>query len=222
MEPQIYFPHPLLTDEQGLLAIGGDLSIERLLLAYQFGIFPWYADDQPILWWSPNPRFVLFPEKVKVSKSMRSLLNKKRFRVTVNNSFSDVIRNCKEIKRSDQSGTWITEEVFISYQKLHQLGNAHSVEVWEEEKLVGGLYGVCLGNIFFGESMFSFQSNASKYGFILFVKYLQTLGCQLIDCQIESEHLTSLGAETMAREDFFSLLKRNIFNEDLKILQKEL
>ena len=213
----MYFPHPLLAREDGLLAIGGDLSTERLKLAYSFGIFPWYGDNEPIMWWSPRERFVLFPEKIKTSKSMRNYINRKVYTVTVNQGFGNVISHCRTIKREGQSGTWITSEMKQSYMKLHEMGLAHSVEVWNDNQLVGGLYGVCLGKIFFGESMFSYQPNASKYGFISFVNYLKKLGCQVVDCQIYSEHLSSLGAETYSNINFFRDLKNNIFEENLKI-----
>lgn len=202
------FPHPELTHETGILAIGGDLSPERLILAYQNGIFPWYSDDEPLLWWSPDPRMVLFPDELKVSKSMRKLFRDQKFKVTFNQDFESVIRACAEIPRQDQDGTWITEEMIQSYLKLHQLGYAQSVEVYENEKLVGGLYGIYLKEkaIFCGESMFTKVSNASKYGFISLIKKLKEEGVQLIDCQIYTAHLASLGAKEISREAFLSYL----------------
>lgn len=205
-DDEIIFPDPNLASRDGLLAIGGDLSVERLLLAYNHGIFPWFSEGEPIMWWSPNPRFVLFPDKLKISKSMQQVLRSNKFEVTTNQDFENVIRNCQHIKRIGQNSTWITEDIISSYTELHKLGVAHSVEVWENKKLVGGLYGLIMGKCFFGESMFSTVSNASKTGFISFVKQLQAQNFQLIDCQIHSEHLESLGAEMITRKKFLALL----------------
>ena len=166
------FPHPELANEEGILAVGGDLHPERLLLAYQNGIFPWYSPGEPIIWWSPDPRFVLFPGNLKVSKSMKQILRKEVFKVTINKAFREVMRQCQKTKRKGQAGTWITDEMINSYAKLHWKGIAHSVEVWENDELVGGLYGVSFGKCFFGESMFSHKSNASKAGFLTLVKVL--------------------------------------------------
>lgn len=201
---QIKFPEVSQASPEGLLAIGGDLSAERLILAYKNGIFPWFDETQPILWWSPDPRFVLFPKKLKVSKSMQRLLRKQAFKVTFNACFERVINECADIKREGQKGTWITEEMKNSFIKLHKQGYATSVEVWKENVLVGGLYGVDLRNgIFCGESMFSRVSNASKYGFISF---LRNSKFRLIDCQVFTDHLASLGAEEIDREVFLSYL----------------
>lgn len=201
---QIKFPEVSQASPEGLLAIGGDLSAERLILAYKSGIFPWFDETQPILWWSPDPRFVLFPKKLKVSKSMQRLLRKQAFKVTFNTCFERVINECADIKREGQKGTWITEEMKNSFIKLHKQGYATSVEVWKENVLVGGLYGVDLRNgIFCGESMFSRVSNASKYGFISF---LRNSKFRLIDCQVFTDHLASLGAEEIDREVFLSYL----------------
>ncbi|PNQ75061.1 leucyl/phenylalanyl-tRNA--protein transferase [Hanstruepera neustonica] len=201
---EIAFPNPRLTDENGLLAIGGDLSVERLLIAYKMGIFPWFNDDEPILWWSPDPRFVLFPGKLKVSKSMKQVLRNSDFEVTVNQEFEEVISECSKIKRNGQGGTWITSGMIEAYSELHHMGFAKSVEVWLEGKLVGGLYGVDLGNgVFCGESMFSKVANASKVGFIT---YIQNTSYGLIDCQVYTNHLASLGAEDISREDFLKHL----------------
>lgn len=205
-DDEIIFPDPNLASQDGLLAIGGDLSVERLLLAYNHGIFPWFLEGEPIMWWSPNPRFVLFPDKLKISKSMQQVLRSNKFEVTTNKDFENVIRNCQHTKRTGQNSTWITEDIIFSYTELHKLGVAHSVEVWENKKLVGGLYGLIMGKCFFGESMFSTVSNASKTGFISFVKQLQAQDFQLIDCQIHSEHLESLGAEMITRKKFLALL----------------
>ncbi|HAI77047.1 MAG TPA: leucyl/phenylalanyl-tRNA--protein transferase [Microscillaceae bacterium] len=221
------FPDLEHADSDGLLAIGGDLKPERILLAYTSGIFPWYNEDQPILWWSPNPRFVLFPEKIKVSKSMRQVLRKGIFKVTFDTDFEGVITACQQVKREGQQGTWITQEMLQAYLRLHHLGWAHSVEVWHQGELCGGLYGLSIGKCFFGESMFSRQSNASKAGFVTLVNELQKADFQLIDCQVHTEHLESLGAELIPRKQFlqhlassvntttptdFRLFKTNFFN----------
>lgn len=198
------FPDVSKATSEGLLAVGGDLSVERLLLAYKSGIFPWFDDDEVILWWSPNPRFVLFPEHLKVSKSMRQFLRNTDFRITVNKAFREVITECSNAYRVGQAGTWITEEMIVSYTKLHQLGYATSVEVWQHEQLVGGLYGVDLGNgVFCGESMFAKVSNASKAAFITFI---QNTNYKLIDCQVYTQHLESLGAEEIGRDAFLKYL----------------
>ena len=201
----LLFP-PVVGAEDGVVAIGGDLSSERLLLAYHSGIFPWYNEGEPIIWWSPDPRFVLFPEKLKVSKSMKQLLRKDTFRVTFNQAFEEVIHHCKVIQRSGQKDTWITDHMKQAYIALHQQGHATSVEVWKDDELVGGLYGVDLGHTFCGESMFSKVSNASKIGFITFTQYFKEQGGKLIDCQVYTDHLASLGAEEITRADFISLL----------------
>jgi leucyl/phenylalanyl-tRNA--protein transferase len=204
---KIIFPDPE-TAQDGLLAVGGDLSPERLIFAYRNGIFPWFSEEDPILWWCPEQRFVLFPEKLKVSKSMEQVLRSKKFTVTTNKDFEGVIRNCATAKRVGQESTWITEDMIAAYIDLHQLGVAKSVEVWQNEVLVGGLYGILMGKCFFGESMFSLQSNASKMGFITFVRQLAQQGVELIDCQIYSEHLESLGAELIARKSFLALIAK--------------
>jgi leucyl/phenylalanyl-tRNA---protein transferase len=201
-----WFPPVEMAEEDGLLAIGGDLNTERLLLAYRSGIFPWYNDDIP-LWWSPDPRFVLFPDELKVSKSMKALLRKDAFTFTTNQAFEQVIRYCRSIPREAQDGTWIRPELEKAYIRLHQLGYAHSAEVWQDEQLVGGLYGVRLGRIFFGESMFSNQSNASKYALIRYVGQLKEEGVALIDCQAHTPHLESMGAVMISRKAFMQQLK---------------
>jgi leucyl/phenylalanyl-tRNA--protein transferase len=205
--PPIHFAEP-----DGLLAIGGDLSTERLLLAYRSGIFPWYEGEH-ILWWSPGPRFVLFPDELRVSKSMHQLIKKNAFEFTINKAFSEVINNCKTISRRNQESTWITDEVKNAYISLHKFGYAHSAEVWQDNKLVGGLYGIRLGKVFFGESMFSKVSNASKYAFINYVQALTLEDIKLIDCQVYTEHLESLGARMIEREIFIELLKKYIAEE---------
>lgn len=201
------FPDPsyALEEPNGLLAVGGDLSPARLLNAYRQGIFPWYSDDQPILWWSPNPRAVLFPNEFKIARSLRKTLRKHPFRVTLDTAFAAVIDACSE-PRSHDAGTWITEEMKQAYVQLHRIGFAHSVECWEDEELVGGLYGVSMGKVFFGESMFSRRTDASKVGFAHLVEQLKNWGFGLIDCQVHSGHLASLGAEDIPRDEFLGLL----------------
>ena len=204
---KIEFPDVSEASADGLLAIGGDLSPERLLYAYSKGIFPWFQDEEPILWWSPDPRFVLFPKDLKVSKSMKQILKKDLFKVTENKAFKAVIENCAIAKRKDQNGTWITEEMKQAYLKLHHLGYAKSVEVWQNDQLVGGLYGIEINeNVFCGESMYAKVSNASKVGFITFI---QNSNYQLIDCQLHTKHLESLGAKHISRLDFINYLKHH-------------
>ena len=205
LDNELIFPPVQLAEQDGLLAIGGDLSMERLLLAYQQGIFPWY-EGKVILWWCPDPRFVLFPEELKESKSMRQLHKRNVFDFRINTAFSEVIANCKTISRPGQEGTWITEEVKAAYTRLHEAGYAHSAEAYLDGELVGGLYGIRLGKVFFGESMFSKVSNASKYAFIQYVHLLQEEGVQLIDCQVYTEHLESLGARMIPRTSFIEKL----------------
>lgn len=202
------FPPITEANEDGLLAIGGELSVERLIYAYNHGIFPWYDASQPVLWWSPDPRMVLFPENLKVSKSMRQLLKKESFKVTFNEDFTAVMEACAEIKREGQDDTWITPEMIKFYTVLHHLNLAQSVEVWQNGELVGGLYGVYLKDkkVFCGESMFARVSNASKVGFITLVKRLQEEGVKLIDCQVYTPHLESLGAAEIPRETFLQFL----------------
>lgn len=204
---ELILPAPHLADEDGLLAVGGDLSVERLLLAYHNGIFPWFNDDELIQWWSPDPRFVLFPDEIKISKGMKQLLKRNAFKFTTNKTFTQVIDNCKIINRGEGNGTWITHDMKAAYIKLHQLGYAHSAEAWKDGELAGGLYGIRLGKVFFGESMFSKQSNASKYAFLKYVQQLQEEGVELIDCQVYTEHLESLGARMIEREEFLKMVK---------------
>ncbi|WDO13425.1 leucyl/phenylalanyl-tRNA--protein transferase [Flavobacterium sp. WW92] len=204
---ELFFPPVNETDEDGILAIGGDLSPERLLLAYKSGIFPWFDEDEPILWWSPKERMVLFPNEFLVSKSMRNILNRGVFKVTFNQNFKEVISNCSSIKRDGQRGTWITDGMIEAYSKLNEMGIAKSVEVWQEDILVGGLYGIDLGHIFCGESMFSKVSNASKVAFVSLVKKLKEENYKLLDCQVHNDHLESLGAREIPREDFIAILK---------------
>ncbi|VXB19073.1 leucyl/phenylalanyl-tRNA-protein transferase [Flavobacterium sp. 9AF] len=208
----IYFPPVEEASPEGILAVGGDLSLERLLLAYKSGIFPWFEEDEPILWWAPEERMVLFFEDLKISKSMRNVLNQNKFKVTFNTAFKEVISNCKKIVRKDQPGTWITDEMVEAYCKLHEIGVAKSVEVWLDKELVGGLYGVDLGHIFCGESMFSKVSNASKVAFIHLVKFLEQNNYRILDCQVYNDHLASLGCVEIDRDDFMMVLQHGISN----------
>lgn len=204
----LLFPPVENASSEGLLAVGGDLTPERLTLAYKSGIFPWFNDDSLILWWSPDPRMVLFPEKLKVSKSMRKVLREGRFHVTRNKAFNEVVSECSAIERPGQEGTWITAAMKDAYAELHRRGIAHSYEVWEGEELVGGLYGIELEHIFCGESMFARKSNASKVGFVTFVQDMQEKGCKLIDCQVYTSHLESLGAVEIPRKEYMEYLRR--------------
>ena len=214
LKTDLWFPDVEESTEEGIVAMGGDLSAERLILAYSKGIFPWYSSDKsPILWWSPDPRFVLFPENLIVSKSMRPYFNQNKFKVTWDQNFEDVIKNCQKIDREDQPGTWITSKMLAAYIQLHKKGYAHSVEVWLDNELVGGLYGISLGKVFFGESMFAKVSNASKFGFISLVNQLKQKGFLLIDCQQETKHLESLGANAIKRKDFIDILNHNNIEE---------
>lgn len=213
---EIAFPDPALYDfEGGLLAMGGDLSPERIWFAYQNGIFPWFNPEDDILWWCPDPRFVLFPEDLKISKSMKKILRERKFSFTENKCFEEVMKNCQAAERKGQDGTWITDEMIKAYSTLHRFGKAKSIEVWKNDELVGGLYGVDLGHIFCGESMFAKVSNASKAGFIYFVeKYKNQY--ELIDCQVYTEHLASLGAKEIPKREFLKILKQNFSDENVK------
>lgn len=206
LDHKITFPPVDLANEDGLLAIGGDLSTDRLLLAYKSGIFPWYNQGEPIVWYSPPKRMVLFPRELKISKSMRQIIRKNEFSLSYNQNFTGVIAKCMQIKRKDQTGTWITNEMFDAYQELHKVGVAKSVEVYQSNNLVGGLYGIDLGNVFCGESMFSESSNASKIAFIYLVQKLEQENYSLIDCQVYNDHLASMGAREIPREEFLKML----------------
>lgn len=205
---ELYFPPVEEASYEGVLAIGGDLSVERLLLAYNNGIFPWFNDDEPILWWSPSERMVVNPQDYKVSKSLRNIINRNIFEVTINKDFETVISNCQTIERKDQDGTWITNDIIQSYTELHKLGKALSFEVWQNKALVGGLYGVDLGHVFCGESMFSKVPNASKVAFVKLIEYLKENNYKLLDCQVHNDHLEKLGAFEISREIFMRILKK--------------
>ncbi|HHV29415.1 MAG TPA: leucyl/phenylalanyl-tRNA--protein transferase [Clostridium sp.] len=213
LSKELIFPHPSLANEDGILAVGGDLSCERLLLAYRNGIFPWFTEYDPILWWSPDPRCVLFPKDIKISKSMKKFLRKQLYEVTFDTCFKDVITMCAELRRDN---TWITSDIIDSYCKLHNLGFAHSIETWHEGALVGGLYGVSLGKCFFGESMFSVMENASKTALITLSQKLEEKDFLLIDCQVHSKHLESLGAVNIDRDKFLKYLERGLAHKTLR------
>lgn len=204
------FPDVNSANKYGLLAIGGNLSFGTLMNAYQNGIFPWYNPGEMIQWYCPDPRFVLFPEKIKISRSMKNVFNKNIFKFTTDEAFPEVIHHCRMAKRAENNGTWISDEIEIAYTGLYKKGFAHSAEAWENNQLVGGLYGVLLGKVFFGESMFSDKSNASKFAFINWIKKLQEEGIELVDCQVYTPHLESLGAQFISRNEFISILKNCI------------
>jgi leucyl/phenylalanyl-tRNA--protein transferase len=204
---ELYFPPVEEASYEGILAIGGDLSVKRLWLAYENGIFPWYNENEPILWWSPSERMVVNPNDYKASKSLRNIINRNIFEVTINKDFEAVIKNCQKIDRKEQDGTWISNEIIKSYTKLHQLGKAISFEVWQNGELVGGLYGVDLGHVFCGESMFSKVSNASKVAFVKLIDYLKQNNYKLLDCQVHNDHLEKLGAFEISRATFMKILK---------------
>ncbi len=208
--PETPFPSARLAlrDPNGLLAIGGDLKPERLLNAYRNGIFPWFSEGQPILWWSPEPRSVLFPEQLRVSRSLRKTMRQQRFQLSFDRAFDQVIESCAAAPRPGQNGTWIVDDMVTAYMRLHRLGHAHSVEAWESGKLVGGLYGVAIGKVFFGESMFAHATDASKAAFVSLVDNLSHWDFELIDCQVETAHLNSLGARNIPRAEFLKLLQR--------------
>jgi leucyl/phenylalanyl-tRNA--protein transferase len=201
---ELVFPHPSLAEPDGLLAIGGDLGAERLLLAYHNGIFPWYSDNEPVCWYAPHRRCVIFPEKIRVSKSMQKLLDKDLFEIKVNTAFEQVIENCKTVPRKGQQGTWITKDMQIAYTALHELGVAHSIEVWRSGELAGGIYGVELNGVFCGESMFSKISNASK---VALIWLCHSRRYRLVDCQVPNDHLLSLGAEMISQQEFLDILQ---------------
>jgi leucyl/phenylalanyl-tRNA---protein transferase len=214
LRKDIVFPPVELADKSGILAVGGDLTPERLIEAYGNGIFPWYSEGDPIIWWSPDPRFVLYPDEIKISKSMRQVLRRGLFTITFDRSFREVIDACRGPRRDD-AGTWITDDMFEAYIELHRLGYAHSVEAWYEGSLAGGLYGVSLGTCFFGESMFTKMSNASKAALITLTVILGGHGFHLVDCQVYTEHLKSLGARHIPRNEFINSVKKGLLAETI-------
>ena len=216
LSDNLIFPSPQLAPQEGLLAVGGDLSQERLLLAYRMGIFPWYSKDEPIMWWSPDPRLVLYPSELKVSKSLKKTIKKRLFQVTVDQAFESVIKACAQSRTRMQEGTWIVNDMIAAYCNLHESGLAHSVETWQAGKLTGGLYGVSLGKCFFGESMFTRTSNASKVAFVALVELLKTLNFNLIDCQVTTTHLLSFGAREIPRTRFLKELEKSLESTTIK------
>jgi leucyl/phenylalanyl-tRNA--protein transferase len=210
LSDEITFPPPHLAEKDGLLAVGGDLSQKRLLLAYKMGIFPWYSDGDPILWWSPDPRLVLFPEQLNLSKSLKKILNKKIFRITMDEAFREVITACAHIRQNQGEGTWIGSDMIEAYCRLHEAGFAHSVESWQDGKLCGGLYGVSLGGSFFGESMFAHISNASKVALVFLARHLKQLSFDMIDCQVRTEHMVRMGAVEVPRQRFLLRLEASV------------
>jgi leucyl/phenylalanyl-tRNA--protein transferase len=213
----IRFPPVELASPEGLLAIGGDLAAARLLEAYRHGIFPWYSEGQPIMWWSPDPRALLYPEKIKISRSLLKLIRQKKFSVSFDRAFADVVQACSEPREQQtEEGTWITSAMMQAYLKLHEMGYAHSVEVWHENKLVGGLYGISLGHAFFGESMFSHMSNTSKIALATLAKQLKKWQFHFIDCQLPSDHLSSLGVISVSRDQFLKQLTSSLKFDDKK------
>ena len=210
LSERLSFPPPNLAIQEGLLAVGGDLSVERLLLAYRSGVFPWYSEGEPILWWSPDPRLVLYPDELRISKSLHKVIKRKSFQITYDRDFAAVIQGCAEAKRAYGEGTWITDEMKAAYLELHRHGHAHSVEAWQEEQLVGGLYGVSIGRAFFGESMFSRVSNASKVAFVTLVETLRQHNFSLIDCQVRTDHLIRFGAREIPRKVFLEQLGKAV------------
>ncbi len=216
LSSDLTFPPPHLAIREGLLAVGGDLSIDRLALAYSQGIFPWYAEDDPILWWSPDPRLVLYPTEMHVSRSLRRVLKKDRFRFTLDTVFREVIRGCAAVRGPEHPGTWIVPEMITAYERLHAAGLAHSVEAWIEGELAGGLYGVSLGRTFFGESMFTRVSNASKAALVVLIRNLQRVGFDLVDCQVTTPHLMQFGAREIPRTRFLKDLRRSLRHRTLQ------
>lgn len=211
----ISFPHPELANAYGAIAMGGDLEVDRLLLAYQFGYFPWFNPDEPIIWWHPDPRFVIFTDEVRVTKSMRPYFNQEKFTISFDKCFNKVMESCQKIKRKNQPGTWITEDIKEAYNNLHKMGLAHSVEVWDNDELVGGLYGVSLGKMFYGESMFSKSKNASKFALICLASILSKKGFEIIDCQMPNPHLKSMGGRYISRSVFLAHLRTNVFENTI-------
>ena len=213
--PETQFPSPDSASEEGLVAVGGEITTVRVLSAYRQGIFPWYSEDQPVLWWSPEPRAVLYPDEIKISRSLKKTLRKKNMRVTADQAFGEVIKACAGPRiQSPGGGTWITDEMMVTYTQLHEMGYGHSIEVWIDEKLVGGLYGLALGSAFFGESMYSHAPDASKVALVHLTKYASSTGIVFIDCQLPTEHLSSMGAIDISRNEYLATLKDALKHND--------
>ncbi len=216
LSKRLDFPPAWLARSDGLLCIGGDLSPERLVLAYENGIFPWFSKDEPFLWWSPDPRLVLFPKDINISKSLNKKIKKNLFKVTIDNAFERTIVSCSGPRKNEHEGTWLVDEMIASYIKLHTQGYAHSIETWRDDQLVGGLYGVCLGGSFFGESMFSFESDASKIALVALANYLKQHNFDLIDCQVTTDHLLNMGACEISRNSFLDIINKSVKRKDIK------
>jgi leucyl/phenylalanyl-tRNA--protein transferase len=210
LSDKIEFPPPHLASEHGLLAVGGDLSQKRLLLSYSMGIFPWFSNDEPIMWWSPDPRLVLYPREIKISKTLKKIIRKNVFKVTMDLAFRDVVQHCADVRLKKDEGTWIVKDMMDAYCRLHESGFAHSVEAWHQGELVGGLYGVSLGRCFFGESMFTRISNASNVALVKLVEYLNAFSFDMIDCQVTTDHLIRFGAREVSRARFLAQLKKSL------------
>ncbi|MBC2705335.1 leucyl/phenylalanyl-tRNA--protein transferase [Desulfobacula sp.] len=216
LSKRLDFPPAWLSRSDGLLCIGGDLSSKRLLLAYENGIFPWFSKGEPILWWSPDPRLVLFPKDINISKSLNKKIRQNRFTVTMDNAFEQTIVSCARPRKNNDAGTWLVDEMIASYIELHNMGYVHSIETWRDDKLVGGLYGVCLGGSFFGESMFSSESDASKIALVALANYLENQGFDLIDCQVTTNHLLNMGATEISRNSFLDIINKSVKRRDIK------
>jgi len=210
LSSKLEFPPPSLAEPNGLLCVGGDLSTERILLAYSSGIFPWYSENEPVLWWSPDPRLILYPEKIKISRSLKKKIKTNTFKVTIDQAFNDVIYACANTRIQNSEETWLTDEMIAAYKRLHKEGFAHSIECWKDDELAGGLYGISLGGCFFGESMFTNISDASKIALVKLADFLKENGFDLIDCQITTDHLTSMGGFEVPRQTFLKQLKNSL------------
>jgi len=216
LSENINFPPAHFARPDGLLCMGGDLSPKRLILAYENGIFPWFSENEPLLWWSPDPRLVLFPENIHISKSLKKAIKKSPFDIKIDNAFEDTIRSCALVRKRQNEDTWIIPQMVTAYVKLHHLGYAHSIEAWRDNNLVGGLYGICIGGSFFGESMFSFESNASKIALAALANLLIKSKFDLIDCQVTTQHLLNMGAVEISRKNFLDIIKKSVKRDDIK------
>jgi leucyl/phenylalanyl-tRNA--protein transferase len=216
LSEKLEFPPAWLARSDGLLCIGGDLSSKRLVLAYEKGIFPWFSENEPLLWWSPDPRLVLFPENIHISKSLKKKIKRSPFDIKIDNAFEETIRSCAFVRKKQDEGTWIIPEMVAAYTRLHRLGYAHSIEAWNDNKLVGGLYGVCIGGSFFGESMFFFESDASKIALVALANLLKKNNFDLIDCQVTTHHLLDMGAVEISRNSFLDIIQQSVKREDIK------